>query len=205
MNRLMRKSKGQKVRKSVPVFRLRKPLLWRSAEGGVGLTRDFVIMCLFCTLLAAFTPAPSVHDFHTSLTEVNYNPKSKSLEITVRVFTDDLELSLTSINNNNPVKVDPQDYSIDPLIIKYLRKHFAFVSPEKKVLAYEFLGKEVELDATWLYIEVPAATNLRGYSIFNSIMTEQFDDQTNLLNLIYPDKKKSFVFDNKTKVAIYPF
>lgn len=147
----------------------------------------------------------AVHDFHTSLTEINYNPKTKSLEMTIRVFTDDLERALTNINNDKAVKIQPTDYSTDPLIIKYLRKHLAFVSPNKDVVPYDFLGKEVELDATWLYVEVPAAENLKGYSIFNSIMTELFDDQTNLINLIYPDKKKSFVFDNKTKTAIYPF
>lgn len=193
------------VSKSVPIFRLRKTLPWRDAEGGVGLTRDFVIVCLFCTLLTAFTPKPIIHDFHTSLTEINYNPQTKSLEMTIRVFTDDLELALTTINNGKAVKIKPEDFSTDPLILKYLRKHLAFVSPDKDVVPYDFLGKEVELDATWLYVEVPAATNLKGYSIFNSIMTELFDDQTNLLNLIYPDKKKSFVFDNKTKVVTYPF
>ena len=157
-------------------------------------------------LLSAFTPKPIiVHDFHTSLTEINYNPKTKSLEMTIRVFTDDLERALTETNNGKPVKVDPKDYSIDPLIVKYLRKHVAFVSPDKDVVPYDFLGKEVELDATWLYVGMPAVANLKGYSIFNSILTELFDDQTNLLNLIYPDKKKSFIFDNKIKVATYPF
>jgi|AntRauTorckE5430_2_1112549.scaffolds.fasta_scaffold38404_1 hypothetical protein len=164
----------------------------------------FLLFGLF--LLSAFTPKPiAVHDFHTSLTEIDYNPKTKSLEMTIRVFTDDLERALTEINNGKLVKIDPNDYATDPLIFQYLRKHVAFVSPDKDVVAYDFLGKEVELDATWLYVELPAAANLKGYSIFNSILTELFDDQINLLNLIYPDKKKSFVFDNKIKVATYPF
>jgi hypothetical protein len=163
------------------------------------------LLCLLVSI-SAFTSKPvTVHDFHTSLTEINYNPKTKSLEMTIRVFTDDLERVLTEMNNGKSVKVDPKDYSTDPLILKYLRKHLAFVSPDKDVASYDFLGKEVELDATWLYVEVPAAANLKGYSIFNSILTELFDDQTNLLNLIYPDKKKSFVFDNKIRVVTYPF
>lgn len=185
MNRLVSKSKGQQVSKSS--------------------INTFALLLLLLTCLSAYIPKPAVHDFHTSLTEINYNPKTKSLEMTIRVFTDDLELALTTINNGKAVKIKPEDFSTDALTLKYLRKHLAFVSPNKDVVAYDFIGKEVELDATWLYVEVPAATNFQGYSIFNSIMTELFDDQTNLLNLIYPDKKKSFVFDNKTKVAVYPF
>lgn len=167
-----------------------------------------LISCLVLSTfsLVAFMPQKAaLHDFHTSLTEANYNPKTKALEVTVRVFTDDLERALTKINDNKAVKVKPTDFSTDPLIFKYLRKHFAIVSPEKNVVSYEYLGKEVELDATWLYVEIPAATNLKGYTIFNSIMTELFEDQTNLLNLIYPDKKKSFIFDSKTKAVPYPF
>lgn len=170
------------------------------------VVRKHLFLLLLLTSVTAFTPkTPVVHDFHTSLTEINFNPKTKSLEMTIRVFTDDLEQALTESNGNSSVRIKPTDFSTDPLIVKYLRKHVAFVSPEKNVLPYDYLGKEIELDATWLYVEVPAAANLQGYTIFNSVMTELFEDQTNLLNLIYPDKKKSFIFDNKTKVAKYPF
>ena len=40
------------------------------------------------------------HAFHTSITEMRYNPKAKTFEISLRVFTDDLEKTL-SINNQN--------------------------------------------------------------------------------------------------------
>lgn len=170
------------------------------------MNRLISLFLLLASLIALTSSKPTMaHDFHTSLTEVNYNPKTQSLEITIRVFTDDFERALTDINSNKPVNIKPTDLSTHPLILKYLRQHFALISPEKKPLLYDFLGKEIELDATWLYIEIPNATNLRGYTIRNSILTELFDDQTNLLNLIYPDKKKSFVFDTKTKSAVYPF
>ncbi len=180
---------------------------WVSQQVGRSSMNKLILLFLLLTSLFAFTskPTTSVHDFHTSLTEINYNPKTQSLEITIRVFTDDFERALTEINGNKPVKIKPTDLSTHPLILKYLRQHFTLISPEKKPLLYDFLGKEIELDATWLYIEIPNATNLRGYTMRNSIFTELFDDQTNLLNLIYPDKKKSFVFDTKTKSAIYPF
>lgn len=155
-------------------------------------------------LLAFFGFIPT-HDFHTSLAEVNYNPKTQALEITVRVFTDDLERALTEFNNGKSVKISSSSNANDALIHGYLKKHFAFITPDKKLLAYDFLGKEIELDATWLYIELPDAGNLGGHMIYNNIMLELFEDQTNLLNLIYPDKKKSFVFDAKNKAVLYPF
>ena len=37
----------------------------------------------------------TIHDFHTSLAEVEYNTSSKTFEISLRVFTDDFEKALS--------------------------------------------------------------------------------------------------------------
>ncbi|MDO9261999.1 MAG: hypothetical protein Q7U08_08670, partial [Flavobacteriaceae bacterium] len=38
----------------------------------------------------------SVHKYYVSLTQIHHNEKDKSVEITLQVFTDDLELSLNN-------------------------------------------------------------------------------------------------------------
>lgn len=145
------------------------------------------------------------HDFHTSLTEINFNPKSGALEITIRVFTDDLEAALTSINQGKMVSIERNAKGADVLIQQYLQKHWGLISPQKQLKSYEYIGKEPELDATWLYIEVPQAQNLKGYTLFNTIFLELFDDQTNLTNILYPNQRKTILFNQKVKSAPYPF
>ena len=160
------------------------------------------ILLIFCFVNTNWSPK---HDFHTSLTEINYNPKSGSLELSVRVFTDDLELTLTHFNKGKLVKIEDPETVVDPLIEQYIRKNLALVSPDKEVKFGKFYGKEKEADATWIYLEMFDCKQIKNYSLYNSIMLEMFSDQTNLVNILYPSQKKTIVFDSETKVSNCPF
>ncbi len=160
------------------------------------------ILLIFCFLHTNWSPK---HDFHTSLTEINYNPKSGSLELSVRVFTDDLELTLTNFNNGKLVKIEDPEATVDPLIEQYIRKNLALISPDKEVKFGKFYGKEKEADATWIFLEIFDCKQIKNFTLYNTIMQEMFEDQTNLVNIIYPSQKKTIVFDSETKVSTWPF
>ena len=91
------------------------------------------------------------------------------------------------------------------LIQQYLQKHWGLINPQRQIKGFDYIGKEPELDATWLYVEVPQAQNLKGYTLFNTIFLELFDDQTNLTNVLYPNQRKTILFNQKVKSAPYPF
>ncbi|MCF8324200.1 MAG: hypothetical protein K9I84_04525 [Leadbetterella sp.] len=160
------------------------------------------ILLIFCFLNTNWSPK---HDFHTSLTEINFNPKTSSLELSVRVFTDDLELTLTNFNKGKLIKIEDPEAIVDPLIEQYIRKNLALISPEKEVKFGKFYGKEKEADATWIYLEIFDCKQLKNFTLYNTIMQEMFEDQTNLVNIIYPSQKKTIVFDSETKVSTWPF
>jgi hypothetical protein len=139
------------------------------------------------------------HDFHTSLTEMRVNAKDKTVEVTVRMFTDDLEAALTRANANQRVRLEAKDKN-DPLIDRYLKQHFVLLNAKGQRRAYQFLGKDFEADATWLYLEVPLAEPLPGTKLQNNVLFDLFDDQTNLVNVFYGgDEKRSFLFNQKSK------
>jgi hypothetical protein len=160
------------------------------------------ILLIFCFLNTNWSPK---HDFHTSLTEINFNPKTGSLELSVRVFTDDLELTLTNFNKGKLVKIEDPEATVDPLIEQYIRKNLALISPDKEVKFGKFYGKEKEADATWIYLEIFDCKQVKNFTLYNTIMQEMFEDQTNLVNIIYPSQKKTIVFDSETKVSSWPF
>lgn len=151
-----------------------------------------------CLVLCCFK---SRHDFHTSLTEARVNQTNKSLEITVRVFSDDLELAIQKFSKQESLKItDPQS---DALIQSYFRKHLAFVK-EKDVVFGQYLGKEVETDVTWIYIEIPKADRLKGFNLLNTIFLEVFDDQTNVVNFIDGEIRQTLLFSKKDKLKANP-
>jgi hypothetical protein len=135
----------------------------------------------------------TVHDFHTSITRMDFNTKEKSFEVSIRVFTDDLEKTLALENNGQKFTVLNNDKN-NPFIEKYIRKHFNLLNNQRQKRAYTYIGKEQEADATWIYIEIPMGDNTAGLTLQNDVMHEVFDDQINLVNLKLNATKKSYVF-----------
>ena len=145
--------------------------------------------------------AVAAHAYHTSLTEIQYNVREKSLEISIRMFTDDLETALTKANNGQKVMIGGKNDNSDAVLNKYVQQHFAILLSQKQKRAMNVLGKEIEGDATWVYVEIPNAQDFKGNILYNNIMQELFDDQTNLVNFLQPSGKKTYVFNAKTKIA----
>lgn len=142
-----------------------------------------------------------IHAFHTSLTEIQYNAKEKSLEISIRMFTDDLETALTKANNGQKIMIGGKNDNSDAILNKYIQQHFAFVTPQKQKRILNILGKEMEGEATWVYVEVPNSQDFKSDVLYNNLMQELFDDQTNLVNIMYSGNKKTILFNAKTKTS----
>ena len=142
------------------------------------------------TLCIALLMAP-FHDFHSSVTQVDYNEKNKSLEISVRLFTDDLCVAL---ENSGAPKMELGTQSEPPSanehIANYLQKNLSFTINGKQAV-FKYLGKEAQLDATWCYLEIEKAGNVRKLEVENSIMLSDFEDQINMVNLNVKGRKKS--------------
>ncbi len=162
-------------------------------------------MYIIAYLIVSFFSLSSIHDYHTSLIEINYNPKNKSLEASIRLFSDDLELALTKLNGGKKITLDSQTEVIEPLLELYIKKNFAIVSPNKEVKKIKYYGKEKEAEATWVYVEVLDCAQIKDFTLFNTILIDLFSDQNNLVNIIYPSLKKTLVFDNKTRMQSWPF
>ena len=171
---------------------------------------NFIHFLFISLLLFSFTSLHSgvkenKHDFHTSLSELSYNPKTGSIEATIRVFTDDLETALTEFNQGKKVNVEASNKQADAIIARYLEKNWGLLTPQKTKKKMEYIGREPELDATWLYVEISDANQTKGYTFVNTLLTELFDDQTNLVNILYPAGKKTILMNAKVKSAPYPF
>ena len=70
----------------------------------------------FCLFLVSFSTLKGNevrHDFHTSLTEMRYNEGSKAFEVTIRVFTDDLEAMIKSHEIEKTLSLDNSDKIAD--------------------------------------------------------------------------------------------
>ena len=140
-----------------------------------------------------------LHAFHTSITEMRYNPKGKTVEISLRVFSDDLEKALSANHQNQKFVFEINDKN-DPFVEQYIHKHFIITNPKNQKRNYQYIGKEKEGEAIWIYLEMPLIDSLKGSKIQNDVLMEFFDDQTNIVNIFINNDKKSYLYNVKNKV-----
>ena len=152
-------------------------------------------------LLSSFLLSFTLHDFHTSLTQMHFEAKAQTVEVSIRMFTDDLETALTRENGGKPVHLSGP-VKPDQILEKYVRKHFIVADARRKQRTYTYLGYEQEADAHWVYLEMPAsgADTFRNIVIKQDILMDLFEDQVNLINIQYNQQKKTLVFRNNQPV-----
>lgn len=132
-----------------------------------------------------------LHPLHLSVTEIMLDENEKELEIMLRVFTDDLELAIRSTKNDATLNLlNPANTTTDKLAWEYLQSRFK-LTIDGKVQSLKYLGHETDEDVLIFYIQVQPVKKFKTIGITNSILTEQYEDQSNLLNMTVRDKTKS--------------
>lgn len=172
----------------------------RKVKGGNGVTRSLKSLRFLSSSILPFLLLPLLffsfkpkHDYHVSVTQMQYNPASKSFEVSIRIFTDDLEKGLSQSHSKQRFVIKDNDQN-DAIIEEYIRKSFVLTDSQKKASPIKYIGKEQEEDATWVYLEVPIQGSLNGYRLLNVTLMEVFDDQVNMTNIKYSSEKKTFLF-----------
>ena len=131
------------------------------------------------------------HPLHVSVTEINYDEKDRALEIMVRIFVDDLETTLRKRESLPELDIlNPKGKTLDQMMRAYLDQSVA-VSLDGKRQALNYLGSERDGEAFIFYVEVPKVKKWKKVSVFNSILTEVFDDQSNLVHVTSSSVVKS--------------
>lgn len=140
-----------------------------------------------------------LHPIHVSVTEIEFDEKDQALEIIMRVFIDDLELSLrNSLDQPELDILNPKNgMNTDQLVRGYLKDHFK-ISLDNKLHQINYLGHEREAEAFIFYIEVTNVKKWKTISIHNDIIMSTHDDQSNLVHVYVNDNVKSLRLTRNT-------
>ncbi|NGM60448.1 hypothetical protein G5B30_00830 [Sphingobacterium sp. SGG-5] len=131
------------------------------------------------------------HPFHVSTTEIAYNAKSKSLEITCRIFTDDFEQILAEKYKTKTDLYDKKrEKEMNLLAKNYLDASIKF-SVDGKLLKPNYIGYENDHEATNVYLEIEDITDFRQLNISNGILYDLFNDQMNIIHVEKNGNRKS--------------
>ena len=147
----------------------------------------------------------SAHEFHLSLTEIRHNSESRSIEVSIKLFTDDLLVALEQAGAPKmELGTENEPPEANELIESYLKAHFKLMVNGKPT-EFTYLGKEAELDATWCFVEVKDVKKVQAIEVQNTLLLEAFDDQTNMINLNINGRKKSGLARKGSKSLKFEF
>jgi hypothetical protein len=132
------------------------------------------------------------HTFHTSLAQMEYNAQEKSVEISLEVFTNDLEAALSK-RSGKKVRLDKTE-GADALVLAYLQDTLNLKNSQGEIKKLSWVGMESKADAMWLYVEAAMPEGLDGAALRDRLFFESLEDQVNLVHLKYEDKKADLVF-----------
>lgn len=123
------------------------------------------------------------HTYYVGLTDIAYNQESGRYEIAIKVFTNDLETAIEkSTGKDLHIGEKAEVPTADTLIFNYARKHFSISEPEKPILTLQPVGRETNLDITWIYLESVVAKSIPSLKVENSMMMEVFSEQSHLVH-----------------------
>lgn len=141
------------------------------------------------------------HDFHSSITNAHFNSKNQSLEVSIKLFTQDLETALERLHKPDLKIGSHNEYDqTDNYIKQYIEDNFQITtSGQKHPIVY--IGKEVEAEVVYLYFEIQKFPEKSKIRVTNTIFFELFDDQNNIVNVdINRISKSAFITkQNPTK------
>lgn len=134
-----------------------------------------------CVLFAAGTIG--AHPFYLSVTDIEYFPDEQLMGITIKVFTDDLEAVLEDLGAE-PLRLgSPAEYSeSDRIIARYLDRVILWEIDSEPVTMI-WLGKEVEHDVTYLYLEAKMAAMPEKIEVSHRLFLDQLETQENIVHL----------------------
>jgi hypothetical protein len=127
-----------------------------------------------------------LHPIHISVSEINYSEKDKALQITSRIFIDDLELSIRAERKEDELDIlQPKNgLTTEKMVSDYVLKHLA-VKLDGKLQKLKFLGMELEEPALICYIEIENVKKFKTIEVRNDIIMETHEDQSSIVHVTY--------------------
>jgi hypothetical protein len=161
--------------------------------------RIAISLVLLTFLMSSF----GVHKFYMAIYQINYVPEKKMIQITSRIFIDDLNKALEKKYNKKAfIGTDKETIESIDLLKKYFSEKLTIkVNGLSKPI--NFLSKEMDGDVLVCYLNCKDISKINSVEIFNSLLLDCFSEQQNIVHINAYGKKNSFLFtETSTKQVL---
>lgn len=148
-------------------------------------TAKMLFICAFAWMLCT-----GFHPYFVSTTEINCNTNSNSIEITCRMFTDNLEDALEKNFKKQIDIVHPADKKeVETMLNTYINKHLE-ISINGKKQSMTIIGYEHQEDAIWTYLETKKCEKPKTVDVNNDLLYDMLPKQLNMVHVMLNGKER---------------
>ncbi|CAM3616606.1 DUF6702 family protein [Flavobacterium chungbukense] len=163
---------------------------------------------VYCFLAVVFvlSSAFSFHKFYVGVFQVNYTAEKKMIQITSRIFIDDLNNAMEKKYHKKTFVGTEKETQADlDLFEKYLSENFLIkVNGQSKKIT--FLSKEVEAgDVLVCYSRIKDIDKFKTIEISNTILVDWNSEQQNITHISAFDTKKSVLFTQSSRKEVLKY
>ena len=134
-----------------------------------------------------------MHPFHVSVSDIKYKEEKKAIQISTRIFLDDLELALRAYTGNETLdilKKENWDF-VNENLKPYMLGRITLWDEKDREYELNYIGAEIEDDVMWCYIEIEKVKKLERVRVKNTLLHEVWGDQENLIHFRAFEKVRS--------------
>lgn len=148
---------------------------------------------------------PHVHPFYVSVVEVNHNAKEATLEISCKMFAEDVQ---SILQQDYKTTVDfgqaQQAKKIDGMLMDYIGKHLS-LKADGKLEPLHYVGFEREAESLYGYFEVTGVPAIKTLDLTNSLLYDFSAQQINIMHVMAGGVRKSLKLDYPNTAAAFQF
>ncbi|MBN2892580.1 MAG: hypothetical protein JXL97_12000 [Bacteroidales bacterium] len=145
----------------------------------------------------------AAHPVHLTITNIEYEENLKKFDISIRLFVDDFS-TILQYKNNEEINLgkNNENPKIEEYITTYITNNLELTVNDKTIKAKSFklTGRKIEDITLWLDFEVKYKNSINKIKIKNTLMTDLYRDQKNMLILTYKNDQSALEFSFKDTV-----
>jgi hypothetical protein len=167
------------------------------------MKRIFKIFILL--ILTAGLTSAAAHKFYVGVFQMEYVPAKKQVQLTSRLFVDDLEKTLNKKYGKRFYFGSKHEFEgAEEYLKKYLAEKME-VSINGKAQPVKFLAREMEDDVLICYYTIQAPNEVKFVNVSNSVLMESFSEQQNIIHVKINGNRKSLLLTNDHKEGTLEF
>jgi hypothetical protein len=141
----------------------------------------FITSLLACMLLA---PLAASHPAHNSYSEIDWSEDGNSLEVSMRIIPEQLEMALSWQSPLALAVVLENEAVSRPLVEAYLSENFQVRGRHSELMPVTLVGMDISYAESWLYFTVATSASER-LSLRITVLQELDKQQINVLRRLW--------------------